>query len=109
MNRLQTYRRDKLDPLVDRVAAIERRADQPLPVLRPGLIVEVPGLIMGGGFGIVVAVSDEEVTVLWSKLPRDSVLFEPEDFKPRKGILARYGQAKVRKEYYGTIMIQDIK
>lgn len=48
------------------IAAIDRKADEPLPDLKPGMWVEMPGL---GGLGTVVAVNDEQVSVLWSRMP----------------------------------------
>lgn len=33
------------------------------------------------------------------------VTFTPEDFKPRAGILTRYGKKAIRKDFYGTIRI----
>jgi hypothetical protein len=94
----------------DWVAAVDRKADEPLPELEPGIWVEVPGR---GGYGIVVACNQENITVLWSQEPyvpqQAPVVFTPDDFKPRKGIMTRYSVKKVRPDYFGTINVTDVK
>lgn len=78
-----------------------------------------------GGFGVLVANGDDFITILWSKFPgmpdvgfvmapyipalkEPVTLFDPEDFKPRKGIMTRYSNSKINPNFYGTISILDL-
>ena len=56
-------------PIAWPVAAIDRKANEPLPDLCPGMWVEMPGV---GGLGMVMAVDDTQVSVLWSTKPPSS-------------------------------------
>ena len=35
-------------------------------------------------------------------------IFDPSDFKPRKGIMSRYGKKIVKTEYYGHVTLSEI-
>lgn len=82
-----------------------------------------------GGFGMIVATNDDQLTILWSVEPEWPDVFNvpaagfvfaphvplqitpsilaPEEFAPKKGI--RYYANKVKSHFYGTITISDIK
>lgn len=123
--RLNTYRRNPRPALV----SIDWGENDLPSTLAPGEWVKTP---QAGGMGMIVAMTDEEVSVLWSKLPRapynsgsyiesgyvyaphipmqvTPTVFKPEDFAPRKGIMTRYAKSQVNLKYYGTITIKDIK
>lgn len=56
-------------PIAWPIAAIDRKANEPLPDLQPGMWVEMPGM---GGLGMIMAVDDSQVSVLWSTPPPNS-------------------------------------
>ena len=66
MSTLKTYSNRQFEM----PASVDRVADGPLPTLAPGMQVEWPGR---GGTGMVVAVTEAEVAVLWSVEPRASI------------------------------------
>lgn len=57
--------------------------------------------------GVLIAVGDDFITVLWSR-HRSGVIFTPEDFKPRKGIMTRYAKKLINQSFYGTITVSDL-
>jgi len=82
--------------------------------------------IAGTGVGMIVAISDEEVSVLWSTSPempdagfvdtpyipvlKEPVVFDASDFMPRKGIMTRpsYAEKPVQTDFYSTIKLLDL-
>jgi hypothetical protein len=120
VSQLRTYSRRP--GVIDVVVSVERVADRPLPELVPGTFVEIPGF--RGGFGIVVAINDEDVSVLWSIEPNSiddagfvfapyvplqitPTIFAPEEFKT-SGSIGRYSKALL-KSVFSTIKVEDIK
>lgn len=94
MSYLQTYER----PWDQGIVGVEAER------VRPGVFVKHTS---DGGFGIVIAMDDEQTTVMWSDEPSRYV-FNPSDFKPRKGVMTRYGTSKLRPDYYGTVNVLDV-
>lgn len=75
-----------------------------------------------GGLGTIIAVLDEGISVLWSEKPSAAGYFHApyiplqvtptlltSDVKKRKGMIERYKDRKLKKEYFGTIKLKDIK
>lgn len=124
MTRLKTYtKRGSLALVAD-----DWREGDPPSKLEPGMQVKTPS---AGGFGMIVAMTDDEVSVVWSTLPRapydqssyieagyvyaphvpmqvTPTIFSPEDFKPHKGVMTRYGKKAIRSDFYGTVSVLDI-
>ena len=98
------------------------RADSSSSPLDPGSWVKDIDL---GGFGIIIAITDEQITILWSKEPVTTIepnpgfvfapyvplivtptILPPEDFKLTG--FARYSKKSICKEFFGDIDISDI-
>jgi len=62
-----------------------------------------------GSKGMLIANTDDSLVVLWSIPPGPMTIIDPDDFKPRKSVMTRYGTSLVRHDYYGTIKIEDVK
>jgi len=71
----------------------------------------VPGTIVTfkndrKAYGIVISITKDNMTVLWSDSP--FVTFTPDDFKAKRGILTGYDSKKIRNDYYGTVNLLDV-
>lgn len=127
MNRLKTYERSLTAPNI-----VSLEGETPAVILSPGDWVR--DLYVPGSVGILVAVNEQTLSVLWSKYPNERVttdgqkyietgfvfapyvplivtptIIEPEDFVlTGKGTATRYSKKLIRSDFYGTVNVDGL-